>query len=126
MRKLKIKVNTRYGNYLVEADDEEPEVYGEENTAIIKTPGGKVMFYGWTLIAPETAFAYLEDLQPEEVEEPRMIDYRQVAPDEAAELIQQGYIYTGERWRGLVGVAKYQEANEMEEKEVREEYDENK
>ncbi|MHA1262753.1 MAG: hypothetical protein ACTSSA_11810 [Candidatus Freyarchaeota archaeon] len=84
----------------------------------LDTPGDKVAFYGWTAVIPEAALPYVEEMKPEEESKPRMVDYRQVAPDEAAELIQQGYEYTGETWRGLVAVAKYGKSEEKEEAEA--------
>jgi len=114
---MKVLVKSRYGDYVVEAVEEDPETYAEENIAQVKTPGGKVAFYGWTLVAPEPALQYVQEIAPLQPQEPEMEDYRQVAPEEASDLVKQGYVYTGERWRGLVGVAKYRQQQEKEEGE---------
>jgi len=101
---LKMLVKTRYGDYMVEAKS--VETYEDENVVYLDTPGDKVAFYGWTAVIPEAALPYVEEVKPEE--EPRMVDYRQVTPEEAVELVKQGYEYTGERWKGMVAVARYE------------------
>jgi len=104
---MKVLVKTRYGDYTVETKS--LEIYEEENVVYLDTLGGQVAFYGWTALIPEKANPYVEEVKPEEEPEPRMVDYRQVSPEEAVELVKQGYEYTGERWKGMVAVAKYEE-----------------
>jgi len=110
-------VKTRYGDYRIESDagvegNRFPKLFPENQVALFRTPGGIVSVYGWIMVYPVDAEQYVTPIQEEEEPVRRMVDYRQVSPDDAAQLVAEGYEYTGEKWRGLVGVAKYEETEE--------------
>ena len=100
-------VKTRYGNYRIKG--KKVDFLENENMVYIQTEVGPVAIYGWTMVIPEEALKFVEEIKEEKQE---WEDYQQVTPEKARELRNEGYVYTGETWRGLVGVAKYKEREE--------------